>query len=102
MRRTHRATKGRTSSQEAWVSGRHAPADNSEWVLATYNENSPSRLAADGVSNSFAIWTEITYDLLEVDTNVPGGAVPPLASLLDLIRKATDLPQRGAKGARKT
>ena len=50
------------------------------------NENSPSRLAADGVSNSFAIWTEIAYALLEVHTNVPGGAVPPLASLLRVDR----------------
>ena len=49
-------------------------------------ESSPSRLAADGVSDSFAIWTEITYALLEVDTNVPGGAVPPLASLLRVDR----------------
>ena len=42
----------------------------SEWR----NENSPSRLATDGVSNSFAIRTEISFALLEANTNVPGGA----------------------------
>ena len=36
----------------------------------------------DGVSNTFAIWIEFAYALLEVFTNVPGGAVPPRASLL--------------------
>ena len=45
-------------------------------------EHSPSRHAADRVSNSFAIWNLIAYANFEVETNVPGGAVPPLTSLL--------------------
>ena len=38
------------------------------------NEDSTSRLAADGASNSFAIWTLIAYAILKVETNVPGRA----------------------------
>ena len=39
------------------------------------NEDCPSWLAGDGLSNSFAIWTvTIAYTTLEVETNVPGGA----------------------------
>ena len=40
----------------------------------SYNEHSPSRLAADGVSNSFAIWNLIAYAIFEVERNVPGPA----------------------------
>ena len=49
-------------------------------------EHSPSRLAADGVSNSFDIWDLIAYTYFAVETNVPGGAVPPLTSLLEVDR----------------
>ena len=53
------------------------------------DENSPSRLAADGVSNSFANKSVTAFAHYEVETNVPGGAIPPLTSLL-LGRSAHD------------
>ena len=50
------------------------------------NEYSPSRLAADEVSNSFANKSFTAFAHYEVEINVPGGAVPPLTSLLRVDR----------------
>ena len=39
-------------------------------------------LSADGISNSFANKSVIAFAHYLVETNVPGGAVPPLVSTL--------------------